>query len=103
MSLLSWPGDASDRVAVHLVSLHTDYLERSGRERVDPPGVTSWDDAGGKLAQRFGVLTSGHVLLYDTDGRLLYSGGITPFAVTAARTQAVGRCSRRFAVVPRIQ
>ncbi len=69
---------ASDRVAVHLVSLHTDYLERSGRERVDPPGVTTWDDAGGKLAQRFGVLTSGHVLLYDPDGRLVYSGGITP-------------------------
>ena len=28
-------------------------------------------------SRRFGVATSGHVLLYTPDGRLLYSGGIT--------------------------
>ena len=69
---------ASDRVAVHIVSLRTRSLERNGLERVDRPGVTSWDDDNGKLAQRFGVLTSGHVLLYEPGGRLVYSGGITP-------------------------
>ena len=42
------------------------------------PGLTIWDDEGGALARRFGVRTSGHVLLYDSKGRLLYSGGITP-------------------------
>jgi hypothetical protein len=76
--LLELAARSSDRVAVHLVSLHTDYLARSGLTRVDRAGVTSWDDAGGKLAQRFGVLTSGHVLLYEPGGRLVYSGGITP-------------------------
>ena len=41
------------------------------------PGITIWHDGGGSLARRFGVLTSGHVLLYDSSGRLIYSGGIT--------------------------
>jgi hypothetical protein len=76
--LLELAGRASDRVAVHLVSLRTDYLERRGQTRVDRPGVTSWDDDSGKLARKFGVLTSGHVLLYEPTGRLSYSGGITP-------------------------
>jgi len=34
-------------------------------------------DPNGNLAARFGAKTSGHVLLYDGAGRLLYSGGIT--------------------------
>jgi hypothetical protein len=34
------------------------------------------DDLGVEPA-RFGVATSGHVLLFDTSGRLLFSGGIT--------------------------
>jgi hypothetical protein len=35
-----------------------------------------WDD-GGVEAKRFGVTTSGHVLLFHPDGSLLFSGGIT--------------------------
>lgn len=35
-----------------------------------------WDD-GGRLAARFGARTSGHVLLYDAQGKLAFSGGIT--------------------------
>ena len=35
-------------------------------------------DPGGAEARRFGVATSGHVLLYDTRGDLIFSGGITP-------------------------
>jgi len=42
------------------------------------PGVTSWIDEGGREAARFGAQTSGQVFLYAADGRLLFSGGITP-------------------------
>ena len=37
---------------------------------------TSWDD-NGRLARIFGARTSGHTLLYDVQGRLLFSGGLT--------------------------
>jgi hypothetical protein len=42
------------------------------------PDVTVWADPGGAEAARFGARTSGQVLLYGRDGRLLFSGGITP-------------------------
>lgn len=41
------------------------------------PGVTVLSDADGLEAKRFGATTSGHVVLYGTDGRLRFSGGIT--------------------------
>ena len=41
------------------------------------PGVTVAIDAGGTESRRFGIATSGHTLLYDGDGRLQFSGGIT--------------------------
>ncbi len=41
------------------------------------PGVRVLADEGGVEARRFGGATSGHVLLYGTDGNLLYSGGVT--------------------------
>jgi hypothetical protein len=41
------------------------------------PGVTVVRDDKGTEADRFGVWTSGQTLLYDRDGQLLYSGGIT--------------------------
>jgi hypothetical protein len=31
-----------------------------------------------QLANQFGVQTSGHLLIYDSAGRLQYEGGITP-------------------------
>ena len=34
-------------------------------------------DGDGAEARRFGVATSGHVLLYDPRGDLIFSGGIT--------------------------
>jgi hypothetical protein len=72
-----------DRVRLHAVVLRTDALERQGastieRSLAEMPGMTIWQDNGGALARRFGVRTSGHVLLYDCSGRLSYSGGITP-------------------------
>jgi hypothetical protein len=42
------------------------------------PGVAVHADPGGREAARFGAKTSGQVVLYGTDGRLLFSGGITP-------------------------
>ena len=34
-------------------------------------------DADGALARRFGAATSGEIILYSADGRLLFQGGIT--------------------------
>jgi hypothetical protein len=41
------------------------------------PGVRVMSDPDGAAAQAFGVLASGHTLLYGIDGRLMFSGGIT--------------------------
>ncbi len=41
------------------------------------PGVQVLTDDGGTVAERFGAWTSGQVLLYDANGRLRFSGGIT--------------------------
>ena len=42
------------------------------------PGVQVGVDDGGVEQRRFGVVTSGHTLLYGPDGTLQFSGGITP-------------------------
>jgi hypothetical protein len=42
------------------------------------PGVQVLPDEDGVEAERFHAATSGQALLYDKDGRLLFSGGITP-------------------------
>lgn len=41
------------------------------------PGAHVLCDVDGVEARRFHVVTSGHALLYDANGRLLFSGGIT--------------------------
>ena len=41
------------------------------------PGLVVRSDEGGAEATRFGVQTSGHVLLYGADSRLQFTGGIT--------------------------
>jgi hypothetical protein len=43
------------------------------------PRVTVLSDADGVEARRFGAETSGHTLLFDLNGRLVFSGGITEF------------------------
>jgi len=43
------------------------------------PRVTVLSDFDGVEARRFGAETSGHTLLFDLNGRLLFSGGITEF------------------------
>jgi hypothetical protein len=42
------------------------------------PDLVVRRDTGGTEQKRFGAATSGHVLLYDNRGRLVFSGGITP-------------------------
>jgi hypothetical protein len=76
-------GRCRNRVSAHVLILRTPSLNRERGARFDRslasvPEITTWDDESGALSRRFGVLTSGHVLLYDPGGRLLYSGGITP-------------------------
>jgi hypothetical protein len=72
-----------DRVRAYVVCLRSPSLDGQGEHALDRlsgtgEGITFRDDDGGVLARRFGVLTSGHVLLYDAHGRLLFNGGITP-------------------------
>jgi hypothetical protein len=42
------------------------------------PGLAVHIDSSGVEANRFGVSTSGQVLVYDPAGHLLFAGGITP-------------------------
>lgn len=51
----------------------TDLFESAG----SIPGVTTIVDADGSEAQRFHSATSGQTMLYDAEGRLLFTGGIT--------------------------
>jgi len=41
------------------------------------PGARIAFDPGGAEARRFGAATSGEVVVYSRDGRLVFSGGIT--------------------------
>lgn len=41
------------------------------------PGVTVLTDENGIEARRFGAQTSGHTVVFDRDGKLIFSGGIT--------------------------
>jgi hypothetical protein len=41
------------------------------------PGVRVILDTNGKIAAKFGAETSGHTIVYGSDGKLLFSGGIT--------------------------
>jgi hypothetical protein len=49
-------------------------LRRSAAAR---PGVAVMTDENGLEAARFGAKTSGHTLVFDPNGRLVFSGGIT--------------------------
>jgi hypothetical protein len=47
------------------------------RDAAAIPGVTVVTDEDGREAKRFGAETSGHTLVFDKSGKLLFSGGIT--------------------------
>ncbi len=55
-----------------------DRAEDTSIDGASIPGLRLWADRGGQIGRRFGVETSGHVLLFDPAGRLLFEGGITP-------------------------
>jgi hypothetical protein len=71
------------RVRAHVLFVRPDGVdddwERTDlwRSAAQIPGVTVSIDAGGAEARRFGIETSGHVLVYDPSGALLFRGGIT--------------------------
>lgn len=75
--------DCGDRVAARVLFFgpvnqpaawsHTDLWNTANAI----PTVEARIDTGGALAQRFGVRTSGQVLIYNPQGRLLFNGGIT--------------------------
>lgn len=54
-----WPGEALQRLAAAV------------------PGAVLVDDPGGVEATRFGLETSGTVAVFDPEGRLRFSGGLT--------------------------
>ena len=55
-----------------------DWTETSLRKSAEAiPGVKVELDPEGREAQRFGAESSGYVVLYNPDGQLLFSGGIT--------------------------
>jgi hypothetical protein len=47
------------------------------REALTLPGALVLVDERGLEAKRFGAETSGHVVVYDGSGKLVFSGGIT--------------------------
>ena len=47
------------------------------RSAAATPGVTVLSDNEGAEAQLFGAETSGHTLLFDAQGKLIFNGGIT--------------------------
>ncbi|MBI3553323.1 MAG: RedB protein [Elusimicrobia bacterium] len=51
------------------------------------PGVTPLRDDDAVESRRWGALTSGQTLLYDAQGRLLFSGGITSSRGHSGRNQ----------------
>ena len=65
-------------------------LRRSGAAI---PGVKVLTDEGGIEAARFGAQTSGHTLVFDRDGMLVFSGGIT-----ATRGHAGGKAGENAAL-----
>jgi len=75
LSLALEKSDGMTDVSIVLVSSDTtgsDWADTNLR------GATRVLDVGGEEARRFGALTSGEVVFYDEDGKLLFSGGITP-------------------------
>jgi hypothetical protein len=48
------------------------------RDALAIPGVRAAEDHDGSAARLFGAFTSGETLLFGTDGRLAFHGGITP-------------------------
>ena len=76
-------GETADRVTTYALLLSPAHSSEGwGRSSIATavaalPDVHVVPDRGGTLARRFGVETSGHVVVYDALGHLAFSGGIT--------------------------
>jgi hypothetical protein len=72
--------DRSPAVWVVLLSpqgIVKDWNEHIAAIALRIPEATIVTDVEGKAANRFGASTSGHVVVYDHAGKLMFSGGIT--------------------------
>lgn len=59
-------------------SAPTDWEHGAVRDKLELlPGTTIVADTDGRVAEVFGLRTSGEMVLYDAAGRLLFRGGIT--------------------------
>jgi hypothetical protein len=73
-----------DRVRVHVLMVAPDGTPAGWSDGdlaaavAALPGVETTVDAGAIEAARFGAVTSGQTYLFDLDGTLRFSGGITP-------------------------
>jgi len=73
-----------DGLEVHVVFRVDPELDRDAEslelwtQAAGIPGVQIHEDPRGEAALLFGAHTSGHVSVFDPDGRLVFSGGITP-------------------------
>lgn len=71
-----------ESTAVWIVVLSPNGMANDLEERIADiarriPEATIVRDDEGRAADTFGASTSGHVVVYDRDGRLVFSGGIT--------------------------
>ena len=85
-----------DRVSTHAVVLDSPLLESGGRSAIDQalaglPQIAIHRDTAGAEAGRFKATTSGHLMLYDVQGRLVFSGGITAAPGPPGRQLRSGR------------
>jgi hypothetical protein len=78
-------GWAQGKIVVKVLTVKTGHLstEEIGDEALIKearaiPGVEIFEDNGGLEANHFGFMTSGHAALYNSAGKLLFNGGITP-------------------------
>jgi hypothetical protein len=63
---------------VRPVGFTDDWVESDlWRSAAAIPGVTPIRDDEGVEARRFGAVTSGQTMVYDAEGRLVFSGGVT--------------------------
>jgi hypothetical protein len=73
-----WPGLKTYAVFSTPQGVEPDFHQTDlWRFAVRIPGVTAWLDTDGRVSQEFGCFTSGQALLYDREGLLKFSGGVT--------------------------
>jgi hypothetical protein len=94
--------DELERIAARcgdVVAIHVLFYQPGGeagswgttalhRRAAAIPGARVLDDPDGTEAMRFGAATSGHALLYDQAGNLLFTGGLTAGRARAGANRA---------------